>query len=50
MMLPPTLGLARTGQNASKVTSQVRRLLNELSMNVSQLEDSLNTAGREYHM
>eukprot|EP00041_Stephanoeca_diplocostata_P002910 m.30573 g.30573 ORF g.30573 m.30573 type:complete len:250 (+) comp13875_c0_seq2:172-921(+) len=42
--------LARTGQNASKVTSQIRRLLNELAMNVQSLEDSVNIAGREYHI
>lgn len=42
--------LQRTGQSTTKVTSQIRRLLNELSMNVSQLEDALNIAGRDYHI
>eukprot|EP00040_Diaphanoeca_grandis_P030572 m.180914 g.180914 ORF g.180914 m.180914 type:complete len:239 (-) comp32040_c3_seq1:135-851(-) len=42
--------LARTGQNASKVTSQVRRLVAEVSQSIVRLEDSLNTAGREYHI
>jgi len=42
--------LARTGQNASKITSQVRRLLSELTQTINRLEESLNTAGREYHI
>jgi hypothetical protein len=32
------------------VTSQIRRLLNELAMSISGLEDVLNEAGRQYHV
>eukprot|EP00035_Acanthoeca_spectabilis_P020098 m.431140 g.431140 ORF g.431140 m.431140 type:complete len:241 (+) comp17262_c0_seq1:50-772(+) len=42
--------LTRSGQNAAKVTSQIRRLLNELQLSVRGLEDAVNQAGNEYHI
>lgn len=40
----------RNSDNASRITSQVRRLLNELTMLVGKLEDALNTAGNQNHI
>lgn len=42
--------LMRNGQNSSKVTSLVRRLLNELAMLLQGLEDKLNQAGNKNHI
>lgn len=42
--------LVKTGENVSKVTAQIRRLLGELSGNIESLEDQLHTAGRQYHI
>jgi len=40
----------RSSDNAQRITSQVRRLLNELAMLVEKLESSNNTSGNQNHI
>jgi regulator of vacuolar morphogenesis len=42
--------LTRESHGVGQAASQIRRLLNELSMSINGLEDVLNEAGRRYHI
>lgn len=42
--------LEQSGQSSAKVTSQIRRFLNELALAVQTLEDLVNSAHKQYHI